>query len=217
VPASVHPAPIDVAVVGLGSGDTAWAASYRTETRSTTVFEISAPQPRILWRLVGLTDVPDTRRLLEDPRVVILVEDGRKALEADPRTYDLIEADATWPETSGSGNLYSLEFFRAAGRRLKPGGILCTWAPTERVYATFRAAFPHVLELDDGQILIGSRAPVALEPDAWARRAREGAAYLGVARARDVERALRSIVAAGRAPRVEPNRDLFPRDEYGAR
>jgi hypothetical protein len=217
VPASVHPAPIDVAVVGLGSGDTAWAASYRTETRSTTVFEISAPQPRILWRLVGLTDVPDTRRLLEDPRVVILVEDGRKALEADPRTYDLIEADATWPETSGSGNLYSLEFFRAAGRRLKPGGILCTWAPTERVYATFRAAFPHVLELDDGQILIGSRAPVALEPEAWAARAGDGAAYLGAERARDVQRALRSIVPATREPRVELNRDLFPRDEYGAR
>jgi hypothetical protein len=58
---------------------------------------------------------------------------------------------------------------------------------------------------------------VALEPEAWAARAGDGAAYLGAERARDVQRALRSIVPATREPRVELNRDLFPRDEYGAR
>ena len=39
-----------------------------------------------------------------------------------------------------------VEFFAAASRRLKPGGVMCTWAPTPRVAATFRAVFPHVLE-----------------------------------------------------------------------
>jgi spermidine synthase len=83
MPATVHKAPLDVAVVGLGSGDTAWASAWRSETRSLTVFEISAPQPLVLWRLLGFVDLRDTRRLLEDPRLRIRIEDGRKALEAD--------------------------------------------------------------------------------------------------------------------------------------
>jgi hypothetical protein len=70
-PALMHPAPRDVAVIGLGSGDTARAAGCR----------------------------------------------------------------------------YSLEFFMLCARGLKPGGALCTWAPTTRMRRTFLRAMPHVLEL----------------------------------------------------------------------
>jgi spermidine synthase len=217
MPATVHPAPVDVAVVGLGSGDTAWASAWRPETRSLTVFEISAPQPRILWRLVGFLDVTDTRHLLEDPRLRIRVEDGRKALEAGEALYDLIETDATWPETAGSGNLYSVEFFAAASRRLKPGGVMCTWAPTPRVVASFRAVFPHALEADGGDVLIGSLAPIPFAPETWAARVATSEPYLGAARTKDVLDAVLKLRPAGPAPAVLPNRDLFPRDEYAVK
>jgi predicted membrane-bound spermidine synthase len=217
MPASVHPSPRAVAVVGLGSGNTVWAASYRGETRSVTVFEISSPQPRILWRLAGLVEMPDLRRLLEDPRLRVRVEDGRKALEADPRRYDLIETDATWPETGGSGNLYSLEFFGAAARRLKPGGVMCTWAPTRRVSATFRAVFEHVLGDERDEILIGSRDPIPFAPEAWIARAEAAESYFGRPQTRGVRRALARLRPAAAAPAVTLNRDLFPRDEYAVR
>jgi hypothetical protein len=214
LPATVHPAPRDVAVVGLGSGDTAWASAWRPETRSLTVFEISAPQPRVLWRLVGFVDVVDTRHLLEDPRLRIRIEDGRKALEARDDRFDVIEADATWPETAGSGNLYSLEFFRAASLRLRPGGVMCTWAPTKRVAATFRAVFPHALEAEGGDVLIGSLEPISYDPAAWAARAATATPYLGAARVRDVVEAVGKLKPAGPVPAVSLNRDLWPRDEY---
>lgn len=217
MPATVHPAPLDVAVVGLGSGDTAWASAWRRETRSLTVFEISAPQPRVLWRLLGFVDVPDTRRLLEDPRLRIRIEDGRKALEAGASLYDVIETDATWPETSGSGNLYSIEFFEAAKKRLKPGGLMCTWAPTARVGATFRAVFEHVLETPGGDTLIGSRDPIGFVPAEWAARAALAAEYLGAERARQVAEAVATLRPAGPALEVAPNRDLWPRDEYAVK
>jgi hypothetical protein len=217
LPATVHPAPADVAVVGLGSGDTAWAAAWRAETRSLTVFEISAPQPRILWRLVGLVEMPDTRRLLEDPRLRVRIEDGRKALEAGGETYDLIEADATWPETSGSGNLYSVEFFASASRRLKPGGVMCTWAPTPRVAASFRAVFPHALEAGNEEVLVGSLSPLPFEPPVWAARAAAAEAYLGPRRTRDLAAALRRLRPAPSPPETSLNHDLFPRDEYAVR
>jgi hypothetical protein len=214
MPAAVHPAPLDVAVVGLGSGDTAWAAAWRSETRSLTVFEISAPQPRILWRLVGFVDVRDTRHLLQDPRLRIRIEDGRKALQSDEARYDLIETDATWPETAGSGNLYSVEFFDAAARRLKPGGLMCTWAPTARVRATFRSVFPYVLETEGGDTLIGSREPIEFRPERWAERMAQAAAYLGPERALEVQQSLARLRPAGPAANVALNQDLWPRDEY---
>ncbi len=217
LPATVHAAPRDVAVVGLGSGDTAWASAWRPETRSLTVFEISAPQPRVLWRLLGFVAVVDTRHLLEDPRLRIRIEDGRKALEARDERFDLIEADATWPETAGSGNLYSLEFFRAASQRLRPGGVMCTWAPTPRVVATFRAVFPHALEAEGGDVLIGSLEPIAYAPETWAARAATATPYLGAARVRDVVQAVAKLRPAGPVPAVSLNRDLWPRDEYAVR
>ena len=142
MPATVHPAPLDVAVVGSaratrpgrrpGAPRPARSRCSRSRRRSRA----------ILWRLVGFVDMTDTRHLLEDPRLRIRIEDGRKALEADTTLYDLIETDATWPETAGSGNLYSVEFFEAASRRLKPGGVMCTWAPTPRVVATLPGGVP---------------------------------------------------------------------------
>jgi len=217
LPATVHPAPADVAVVGLGSGDTAWASAWRPETRSLTVFEISAPQPRILWRLVGLADLADTRHLLQDPRLRVRIADGRKALEAGDDVYDLIETDATWPETSGSGNLYSVEFFAAASRRLREGGVMCTWAPTPRVTASFRAVFPHALASPDDEVLIGSLAPLPFQPDAWAVRAAASEAYLGRGRTEELLEALGRLRPAGPTVPSTLNRDLFPRDEYAVR
>jgi hypothetical protein len=164
-----------------------------------------------------MADVSDTRRLLQDPRLRIRIEDGRKALEAGEATYDLIEADATWPETSGSGNLYSVEFFAAASRRLKPGGVMCTWAPTPRVVASFRGVFPHVLEAEGGDVLIGSLTPIPHELEAWTERARGSVAYLGSERTKDVVEAVGKLRPAGPAPSVAPNRDLYPRDEYAVK
>jgi spermidine synthase len=159
----------------------------------------------------------DTRRLLEDPRLRIRIADGRKALEAGEARYDLVETDATWPETAGSGSLYSVEFFEAVSRRLKPGGLMCTWAPTPRVVASFRAAFPHVLQAEGGDVLVGSLSPIPVEPEAWKARAGGSGAYLGAEQARGLVEAVGRLRPTGPPLAVAPNRDLFPRDEYAVK
>ena len=167
----MHPAPLDVAIIGLGSGDTAWASASRPETRSLTVFEISGPQPKLLRQLADTQPFPELRHLLDDPRLRIRVADGRNALEQEGKLYDVIEADALWPIAPYSGNLYSVEFFRQCMRRLKPGGILCTWAPTTRVYSSFTQAVPHIVGLGDRSVLFGSNEPIEIDLDAWRARA----------------------------------------------
>lgn len=217
IPAVVHPGPRDVAIVGLGSGNTAWAAACRRETKSVTVFEVAAPQVPLLREFDAREDQPKLRHFLADPRVRVQVADGRNALEREARLYDLIEADALRPWTAGSGNLYSEEFFARCARRLKPGGVMCTWAPTPRVRASFLKVFPHALEA--GGMLVGSLEALSLDVAEWTARALSPPVmeYLGNHAARQVVRALRDAQPAhapGYVPRSRTNHDLFPRDEF---
>jgi hypothetical protein len=216
LPALIHRAPRRVAILGLGSGDTAWAAACRKETQRLRVFEISSPEPRILGRLAAEPAMGALRELLADPRLRIDLTDGRHALEAEATRYDLLEADPTWPESAYSGNLYSLEFFTLCARRLEQGGIFCTWAPTRRIYATFRRAFPHVLEAARGTVLLGSNEPFPMDLEAWRARLEESSAYLGPDRARDVRQRLEHCRPAFREEAPDLNRDLFPRDEFAS-
>lgn len=215
LPALIHPAPRSIGVIGLGSGDTVWAAACRSATERVTVFEISSPQPRILRRLASQQpQLTGLGTLLRDPRVTIRLQDGRQALAAEPELYDLIEADAIWPEGAYSGNLYSLEFFSACARRLRPGGLMCTWSPTKRVRATFLAAFPHVLEAGGGIVLLGSRQPLRPDIPTWRSRLDAAAAYLGPGRTRMLAQWLDECRPATARDHIAPNRDLFPRDEF---
>jgi hypothetical protein len=149
------------------------------------------------------------------------VADGRNALARSDELYDIIEMDALHVESAYSGNLYSLEFFQLASRRLAPGGVMSIWGATPRVYATFAKAFPHVLGFLEDSILIGGRRPFPVEPSVWKERALSGPvrAYLGPQNSRDIMRALDTWKPASpdRVPGVALNRDLFPRDELSVR
>jgi predicted membrane-bound spermidine synthase len=216
VPALIHPAPEDVAVVGLGSGETAWAVACRTESRSVRVYEIAAAQPRLLRAVSAVAPFPGLLELLADPRVNMEAADGRRALARDEKRYDIVQVDAMFRTSAGSGNLYSLEFFRLCASRLKPGGLVCTQKPSRRVGLTFAEALPHAL--DFGNIVVGSNDPLPIDPAAWEARLlqpevvrRFDAAAIEGIRAR-----LWEAVPARRNPaaRIGLNRDLFPRDEF---
>ncbi|HET7746807.1 MAG TPA: fused MFS/spermidine synthase, partial [Vicinamibacteria bacterium] len=219
-PAMIHTSPTDIAIIGLGSGDTAWASAARPETKSLTVFEISGPQPRILSTLAQQRPVAGLRQLLNDPRLRIREADGRNALEQEGRYYDVIEADALWPQAPYSGNLYSVEFFQQAVRRLKPGGIICTWAPTPRVYHSLAQAAPYMVGVGDRSILFASNQPIPFEPETWKGRAAspEVRAYLGEDAAKGVILLLETIQPLNVRRRQhrfkDMNWDLFPRDEF---
>lgn len=216
VPALIHPAPLDIAVVGLGSGETAWAVACRKETRSLRVFEIAASQPRLLREVSAVAPFPGLVELLSDPRVTMEAADGRRALAREERRYDIVQVDAMFRTSAGSGNLYSVEFFRLCASRLRPGGVVCTQKPSRRVGLTFAEALPHAL--DFGNIVVGSNDPIPIDPAAWeARLLRpEVARRFDPETIEGIRARLGEAVPARRNPgaRVGLNRDLFPRDEY---
>ncbi|MBN2371291.1 MAG: fused MFS/spermidine synthase [Vicinamibacteria bacterium] len=227
IPLVIHPDPQEVVIIGLGSANTAWAAGCRNETRRLIVYEICAPQHRLLTRIAAETlnergmdaRFDHLRSFLRDPRVDLRVADGRSALESDARLFDVIEADALWPEFSYSGNVYSREFFTLCARRLKPGGLACTWVPTQRVGKTFRSVFPYSIRIHDRGILIGSLAPISIDVETWSARlnAPDVTRYLGgPAAIQHIHSLLAKARPAAMVRKADIgfNHDLFPRDEF---
>jgi spermidine synthase len=128
-----------------------------------------------------------------------------------------VEMDALWPVSPYSGNLYSREFFEMVARRLRPNGLMCVWAPTDRVRVGFVRTFPHVLHLPE-DVLIGSRDPITVDLDTWRLRLEQPGvvSHLGAERAALVWRRLQEARPLAGGPRRgrEQNEDLFPRDEF---
>lgn len=220
LPALIHPAPGDVLIIGLGSGDTAFAVAGRAEIERLTSVEIIGVQLETLERLTLAQAYPGLVALLSDPRVEHLVGDGRAYLQQSNRLYDIFEADALRPTSAHAGNLYSREYFELLLRHLTPGGFAVTWAPTERVRRTFLSVFPHVLAF--GEIVIGSNAPIPFDPAVLARRASQVEYYYEVAGI-DITATLRPFVESApvyfgpndHRTLTDINTDTFPRDEFG--
>ena len=219
LPSLLHPDPRTIIIIGLGSGDTAFAAAGRPETSRVTCVEIIGAQLTTLRRQAEIQPYPGLTRVLTDTRIEHVIGDGRAyVLRSDP-VFDIIEMDALRPTSAYAGNLYSREYFDLLRRRLKPGGFAVTWAPTARIRDTFIAAFPHALLF--GDIMIGSSEPIVFDPAAIHRRIGAVRDYYSEAGI-DIMALVRPYLAAeprrfgpGDARRLtDLNTDLFPRDEF---
>ncbi len=221
VPALLHPLPVDVAVIGLGSGDTLYASAARPETRRIDSIEINGAQLTTLRELHARTGYGGLDRLLKDGRIHHITGDGRRHLLDATRRYDIIEADALRPTSAFAGNLYSREYFQLLRQRLKPGGLAVTWVPTARTLETFVAVFPHVARFDF--VLVGSNEPIVVERGEILRRARMPAveqhflaADLNLAPyVATLLRDYRPVPRGTSKDTSGHNSDLFPRDELG--
>lgn len=223
LPAMLHPAPREVAVIGLGSGDTLFNIASRPETSRVTCVEIVASQPEVIRALARRQPYRPLSLLLADPRLELIIGDGRTYLARSGRKFDIIEADALRPNSAYAGNLYSLEYFTLMRERLKPGGLAVTWVPTLRTHDTFVKVFPYVVSF--GIILLGSNEPIVVDREAIERRLSDP---FVVDRYRDsgldIPGGLRWLLDAyppvfigpefDRSAIPDVNRDLHPKDEF---
>ena len=219
LPAFIHPDPKTAVVIGLGSGDTVYAVAGRPGITRLTCVEIIAPQLATLRQFSTHTPYPPLLTLLSDPRIEHIAGDGRAYVMRSRQQFDLIEADALRPASAYSGNLYSAGYFRLLQSQLTPGGLAVTWGPTPRVHDTFASVFPHVISF--GDILVGSRTPIAFDADAIRARVRQPAVLDHFWRAGiDIDALLAPYlqnprpIAGPREALADLNEDLFPRDEF---
>ena len=93
----------------------------------------------------------DAHEILKSPKVQIIIDDGRRFLKRTSDKFDIITIDPPPPvESSGSGLLYSEEFYQVLKDRLKEGGIVQQWLPggdemtVPAVTKAIHAVFPFV-------------------------------------------------------------------------
>lgn len=109
-------------VVGLGSGMTVSAL-----TRHPTYGRIDCVELSDDVIAAAEYFLPYTHNVLNDARVNILRADGRNHLLLSPDVYDLIVSEPSNPWIAGVANLFTVEYFQLARRRLAEDGCFCLW------------------------------------------------------------------------------------------
>lgn len=142
----LHPEPKTAVMICLGAGLAAGSALTHPLDRLEVVDLLQAV------RHGAAHFAEENNHVLEDPRLVLHVNDGRQFLLTTPRHFDLAIVDSTHPKSVDSWILYTREFFQLLRSRLAPDGIVVQWLPlhglSEReflsVVATFQAVFPQM-------------------------------------------------------------------------
>lgn len=129
LPLLMHPEPRTVGFIGLATGSTAGAALLHPSVHRVEVAELSG----LVIDAAREHFAPVNRKLVDDPRVRVLEEDGRAFVLASPGRFDVLVGDLFLPWSPGVGRLYSVEHFQAARRALRPGGIFCQWLPAHQL------------------------------------------------------------------------------------
>ncbi|MDR2488875.1 MAG: hypothetical protein LBD42_05220 [Desulfovibrio sp.] len=117
--------PRNVLVIGLGHAYLIDAMLDLPFIRKITIVEISE---EVVLAIKKYT-TSSTRRIFSDPRVNIVISDGRRFVQSalkNGERYDLIQNKINEPWHAGGGNLFTEEFFLEEKRLLAPGGYLST-------------------------------------------------------------------------------------------
>jgi spermidine synthase len=161
-----HPAPKKALCIGLGGG-LSLAAMAKHPLERLDCVELS---PAVVRGAGHFKEA--IGGVLDDPRVKLIVGDGRNAILFGRESYDVIVSQPSNLWVSGMANLFTRDFFDEASRRLAPGGLFCQWVHAyylspenlRDVLRTFYDVYPHgsVWEVFPGHdyLLLGSRDPL---------------------------------------------------------
>ncbi|HLL53005.1 MAG TPA: methyltransferase domain-containing protein [Myxococcaceae bacterium] len=134
----------DVLEIGLASGSWARVLADHQDVKSLTAVEINPAYLDVIRQF------PEQASVLDDPKISLQIDDGRRWLLRNPeRKFDVIVMNTTFFWRSQSSNLLSSDFLRLCKAHLKPGGVLfLNTTHNEDVRYTAAQVFPHVTRVD---------------------------------------------------------------------
>ena len=138
--------PRSILVIGCGAGITAGAVSIDPQVERETIAEIEPLVPHAAATYFGEPNFD----VLHNPKVRVLLDDGRHYLLTTADRFDGITIDPLDPWVKGAANLYTREFYEAMKQHLNPGGSVTmyiqlfetTLDAVKSALATFFEAFP---------------------------------------------------------------------------
>ena len=169
----------DVLVVCFGTGQTTGAAAIHPRVRSVDSLDLS---PSVIR--AGKVFAKENHDALNNPKVNIVLQDGRNHLLTTGKKYDVITSEPPPPRTAFTVNLYTKEYYELTKKQLKPGGIVAQWIPLHSQgekevamhFKTFHSVFPHVIawmSVANEILIIGSDQPIELDFEKLKQRLQE--------------------------------------------
>lgn len=174
MPLLMHPDPRRVMVLALGGGITTGSTALHP-LEQIDVVELCPPVV-IAARYFSRWN----HGVLDDPRLRVILQDGRNHLLTTSNTYDVITADATHPWSADSWILYTREMYRLVRSRLSSNGLFCQWIPLhwmsredfQCILRTMRSVFPYMSLWYTGSyvVAVGSLNPQTFDLAALGQR-----------------------------------------------
>jgi len=126
---------------------------------------------------------PSAAAVLKDPRVHVILGDGRAYLEAAAALYDIVILNLPEPATAQINRFYTREFFSRVRAKLNAGGVFSFRVPSSENYVspalrqflstmagTLRTAFPEIKVIPgDSNIFLASARPLTVDADDFIR------------------------------------------------
>lgn len=154
-----HPDPKRVLMIGLASGSWATIVANHPDVEEFVIIEINSGY------LDLISKYPTHAKLLDDPRVTIVIDDGRRWLNRHPdEKFDVVMANATIYWRSQATSLISREFLEIVKQHLEPGGLYM-WNITgsERAMKTTFDVFEHGARFQS--MMVAGPDPIDLDWD----------------------------------------------------
>ncbi len=158
---AIHPAPKRMLMIGLASGSWGQVFANHPQLESLDVVEINPGYLQLI------PQYPVVRSLLQNPKLHLYIDDGRRWLVAHPDArYDVIVCNSTYFWRDHSSTLLSLEYLKMARTHLNPGGIYY-FNTTESAEAISTAlhVFPYGLRVVN--FMAVSDSPVQVNTTRW--------------------------------------------------
>jgi spermidine synthase len=158
-----HPAPRNVLVIGLASGSWSQVLANNPHVEKLTIVEINSGY------LTLIQAANEVSSLLSNPKVTLVIDDGRRWLRANPdRRFDAIVSNTTWHFRANATNLLSVEFLTLVRRHLNPGGIFFyNTTGSDRVQRTGCLVFQHGARFTNHMVV--SDQSIRWDFDRWRR------------------------------------------------
>lgn len=160
---ALHPAPKNVLMIGLASGSWATVVENLPGLEHLTIVEINPGYTKLI------AAHPPVSGLLHDPKVDIVIDDGRRWLNRHPNDrFDVIVMNTTWHWRAHITDLLSTEFMQLAREHLAPGGLFYfNTTSSEDVQKTAATVFPYAMRVYN--FMAVSDSPLSFDKMRWAK------------------------------------------------
>lgn len=154
--AALHKNPESVLMIGLSTGSWAKVLQDFPDIKELTIIEINSKYLELISKY------PENATILNDKRIKIIIDDGRRWINRNPdRKFDMIVMNTTYHFREHITNLLSIEFLNICKRILKKDGVMY-WNTTRSNDVIFTAAHAFKFITTYGSFVAGSDTPFTM-------------------------------------------------------